>query len=140
MFSEFLSQNIIWVVAFVIIANLLILSLIQGTVRGASMVSALELPQLQRGDNFAIIDVSDSKEFAKAHIPESINISSRDIGTDNKKIMKLKDKTTILVCQTGSNSTKAAKTLVAAGFSDVHILRGGLTGWTKENLPTVSSN
>jgi len=53
--------------------------------------------------------------------------------------MKHKDDTTVLVCQSGSVSVKAAKTLIGLGFSDVTILNGGLMNWTKENLPTTSS-
>ena len=139
MFSEFLSQNILWVGAFVVVANLLILSFIQGTVKGANMVSALELPSLQRGNSSIIVDVSDAKEFANAHIPGAVNFSHDQLTADNKQLKKYQDKATIVVCQSGTKSAKAAKALVAQGFSDVHILRGGMMGWTKENLP-VDSN
>lgn len=139
MFSEFLSENIIWVGAFVVVANLLVLSFIQGRVKGAKTVSALELPQLQRNDGSVIIDVNEEKDFAAAHIPSSLNVSMASLNADNKALMKNKDKTVILVCQTGTKSTKAAKTLVDLGFNDLHILRGGLLSWTKENLPTSSN-
>jgi len=139
MFSEFLSQNIIWVAAFVIIANLLILSLIQGHVKGAKMVSALELPQLQRGDKWAIIDVNEVKDYALSHIPDALNFPVGTINDDNSELLKHKDKTVIVVCQTGSKSAKAAKSLLVLGFSDIHILRGGLISWTKENLPVAST-
>lgn len=139
MFSEFFSQNLLWFAALVVIANLLILSFIQGRVKGANMVSALELPQLQRDGNSVIIDVNESSDFARSHIPDAINYPLNDITAENKKLHKHKSKTTIIVCQAGSKSVKAAKLLIALGFEDVHILRGGLISWTKENLPVTSS-
>jgi rhodanese-related sulfurtransferase len=137
MLSEFISQNIIWVAIFVLILVLLINSLLQSSVKGASFVSALELPQLQRNGDAQILDVSGTKDFSRAHIPSSVNLDIGDIVKDNKKLKKMRDKTCIVVCQTGSQSTKAARALVDLGFEKVHILRGGLMSWTKENLPTT---
>lgn len=139
MFSEFVSQNLIWFAALVLIANLIILSYIQGRVKGAGSVSALELPQLQRGGKSVIIDVNDSKDFAISHIPNALNFPLDSIGDDNKALLKHKKKTVIIACQTGGKSNKAAKSLINMGFEDVHVLRGGLVSWTKENLPVTAS-
>ena len=139
MFSEFFSQNLLWFAALIIIANLLVLSFIQSRVKGANMVSALELPQLQRSGKSVIIDVNESKDFAISHIPDAINFPLDSINANNPSLLKHKGKTVIIVCQAGSKSTKAAKSLVYLGFEDVHILRGGLISWTKENLPVTAS-
>ncbi len=139
MFAEFLSQNLLWVAAFVVVANLLVLSLFQANVRGAQMVSALQLPQLQRNGKAAIIDVNDSKLYSHSHIPDSINIPLASVNADNSELLALKDKTVILVCNTGTKSTKAARNLVSLGFEDIHILKGGMQNWTKENLPVSAS-
>lgn len=139
MFSEFISQNLIWFAALVLIANLLILSFFQGRVKGASIVSALELPQLQRGGKSVIFDVNENKDFAISHIPDAVNFPLDTINADNAGLLKHKNKTVIVTCQTGGKSTKAAKSLIALGFENVHILRGGLMSWTKENLPVTAS-
>jgi len=139
MFTEFISQNLLWVGAFVIVANLLLLSVLQSSVKGVGTISALQLPKLQRGGKSVIIDVNDENHFKLAHIPDSVNYPLNSINADNSKLTKLKNKTAILVCQTGTKSNKAAKRLVGLGFSDLHVLRGGLTGWTKENLPISTS-
>jgi len=139
MFAEFLSQNLLWVAAFVVVANLLVISMLQANVKGAHSVSALELPQLQRDGKAVIIDVNDTAQFAQSHIPDAENFLLNDINANNKALLKYKDKTTIVVCQTGGRSTKAAKALLALGFTDVHMLRGGMTSWTKENLPVTAA-
>lgn len=139
MFTEFLTENILWVGAFLVVANLLVFSFLQSNVKGVGNVSALELPQLQRGGNFAIIDVNDNGAFKSCHIPDALNFPLEGINADNAALKKLKGKTLIIVCQTGNRSNKAAKLLLGLGFEDLHVLRGGLTGWTKENLPVTAS-
>jgi rhodanese-related sulfurtransferase len=139
MFLEFLNQNIWAVVAFAIVFNLLLMSIMQGHVQGANMVSALEMPQLQRSGKSVVLDVNTSANFAAQHIPNASTIPWEDISAENKELLKHKKSTTIVVCQSGSRSAKAAKKLVALGFDNVNILRGGLMGWTKENLPVASS-
>ena len=138
MFSEFLSQNLIWVAAFVIVANLWIWSFLQGSVKGVGSVSALSLPALQRGGKSVIIDVNTPESFAKGHIPDAINVPVADINADNKALMKHRDSTVIIVCQSGNQSSKAARSLLSLGFEKLHILNGGLVSWNKENLPLES--
>jgi len=139
MFVEFFNQNIWLFVALIVILNLLILSLFQGRVKGVNTISALEMPQLQRNDNCTILDVNTSNDFATSHIPNAVNFQLDDLNASNKALLKHKNDTTVLVCQSGTRSTKAAKKLVELGFSDVTILRGGLLSWSKENLPVTSS-
>ena len=137
--TTYMFQNIWAVVAFAIVFNLLLMSIMQGQVRGANMVSALEMPQLQRNGKFVVLDVNTVANFAAQHIPNASNIPLEDINAENKELLKHKKSTTIIVCQSGTRSAKAAKKLIALEFENVNILRGGLMGWTKENLPVTSS-
>jgi len=95
---------------------------------------------LQRQGKSVIIDVNKSPDFADGHIPNSINIPLEDLRSDDKSLVKHKDRTAIIVCQTGARSRKAAKQLIDFGFSNVNVLRGGLISWTKENLPISRNN
>ena len=135
MFTEFVNQNLIWFGALSLVSTLLILSYLQGKVAGARMISALEMPTLQRKGKSVLIDVNKAEHFTAGHIPNSINIPLEELDTDDKDLLKHKDKTTIVICQTGTRSAKAAKILAASGFTNINILQGGLISWTKENLP-----
>lgn len=139
MFAEFFNQNIWLFVGLIVVFNLLILSIFQGQVKGAKTISALEMPRLQRNDNCVVIDVNPSKDFSVSHIPNSINIQVDDLNAENQSLIKHKDDSVVLVCQSGSHSVKAAKKLIELDFGDVTILKGGLMAWTKENLPTTKS-
>lgn len=138
MFIEFVNENIWLFLALAVVANLLVWSIMQSNVAGANMVSALEMPSLQRKGKFVLLDVNKSEAFNMAHIPDAINMPLESFDTKHKNIAKHKDNAVILSCQNGSRSIKAAKLLIKAGFSNVNILRGGLISWTKENLPTTS--
>ena len=138
MFVDFINQNIFWFIAWAISFNLVVMSFLRGGVAGANQVSPLEMPALQRGGKYIVIDVDKPDVFANSHIPKAVNIPLEDINDGHKELLKSKDKTVILTCQTGGRSQSAAKKLVGLGFSNVNILRGGLMAWTKENLPTSS--
>ena len=139
MFSEFLTLNLWWFVALVAVLNLLLFSFLQSSVRGATAVSVLEMPGLQRNGKHVIYDLNSAKQYNTAHIAGAVHLDKKDINANNKSLLKHKDHTVVLVCQSGSESIKAAKTLVGMGFSKVHTLRGGLLAWQKENLPLVAS-
>lgn len=135
MFIEFVNENLWWFVALAIVFNLLLLSVLQNSVRGANSVSALEMPALQRKGKSVVLDVNNAEHFSASHIPKSVNFPLDTLNVENKALLKHKESTVIVTCQTGSRSAKAAKLLIALGFTNVNILSGGLVAWSKENLP-----
>lgn len=134
MILEFVSQNLLLFGALATIVVLLLLQPVIQSAMGIKQVAALHLPQLQREDHL-IIDVSDPKEYERAHLPDSKNIPLQKLLENNDKMEKHRDKNIILTCQTGSRSATAARHLKKSGFENVFVLNGGLTGWQKENLP-----
>ena len=42
-----------------------------------------------------------------------------------------KDKTIVLVCRSGMRASRAQKLLEQEGFTDLRVLRGGVTFWEK---------
>lgn len=138
MFIEFVNENLWLFLALAVVFNLLVWTSLKNVVSGANMVSALEMPALQRKGKSVIIDVNKEEHFKSSHIPKSLNFALEDLNNDNKDLLKHKDSTVIISCQTGSRSIKAAKELLNLGFSNVHVLRGGLMSWSKENLPLTS--
>ena len=138
MFIEFVNENLWWFVALAIIFNLLLMSVLRGSVPGAHNVSALEMPALQRKGKSVIIDVNKAEHYQTSHIPNAVNFDLETLNVDYKNLLKHKDSTVIISCQTGARSAKAAKQLLTLGFSNVNILNGGLVAWSKENLPLTS--
>lgn len=138
MFIEFVNENLWLFLILAVIFNLLVWTTLKNAVNGANTVSPLEMPALQRKGKSVILDVNKEEHFNASHIPKSLNIPLESLNGDNKELLKHKDSTVIISCQNGSRSTKAAKELESLGFSNVHVLRGGLMSWSKENLPLTS--
>jgi len=74
-----------------------------------------------------VIDVRDSGQFAKEHIPGAVNIEWRKVFAERAKLPR--DKTIVLYCNTGSFSAQSAMALRMAGIENVRILHGGFTEW-----------
>lgn len=138
MFIEFVNENIWLFLTLAIIFNLLIWVSLKHSIGGANSVSPLQMPALQRKGKSIIIDVNKEDYYNASHIPKSLNFPLENLTSDNKALLKHRDNTVIITCQTGSRSSAASKKLLALGFSDVHVLRGGLMSWSKENLPLTS--
>lgn len=139
MFTEFVDQNIWWFVSLIVLMNLILFSFLMGTVKGATQVTPMALPAVQRNGKSLIIDLNTPAVFAQGHIAGAENMTLDQLSADNKKLAKYKNHPVIVTCQSGGGTTiKAAKTLVENGFSNVYFLKGGLMAWQKDNLPLVA--
>ena len=97
--------------------------------------SPLQLTQMINRSKTTIVDVRSSEEFAAGHLRDAKHIPLADLGTRLGELDKSKNRTVVMVCQTGARSDKAARQLQAAGFEDVHSLEGGLAAWKAAGLP-----
>ena len=97
--------------------------------------SPLQLTQMINRGKTTIVDVRSSEEFAAGHLRDAKHIPLADLGARVGELDKSKNRTVVMVCQTGARSDKAARQLQAAGFEDVHSLEGGLAAWKAAGLP-----
>ncbi|MCB0523918.1 MAG: rhodanese-like domain-containing protein [Saprospiraceae bacterium] len=99
-------------------------------------VSVHELADKQ--SNALFLDSREPKEFAVSHIKGAVNV-----GYDHFDIAQLpktnKTQKIVVYCSVGYRSEKVAEKLLAAGYSNVSNLYGGLFEWVNEGLPIVDS-
>ena len=104
----------------------------------AGSMSAQDLKALLDSQTlYAVIDVRDWGEFSLGQIPGT-NCIPR--GSLEKYISVLVPKTdihTVLYCDTGQRSTRAALSLETLGYTHVSVLDGGLTAWTVAGYETI---
>lgn len=104
----------------------------------ASTISAQALKTLMDSDAlYAVIDVRDWGEFSLGQIPGT-NCIPR--GSLEKYISVLVPKTdiqTVLYCDTGQRSSRAAASLETLGYTNVVVLDGGLNSWTAAGYATL---
>jgi len=74
-----------------------------------------------------LIDVREPHEFADGHVPGAVNIPLGGLKAATANMDPARE--TLLICRSGSRSLNAARTLIKAGFKDVHNVRGGTQAW-----------
>ena len=97
--------------------------------------SVLEVTQLINRGKSAIVDVRSAAEFAGGHLPGAKNIPLDELASRIAELDKMKSKSIVVVCQSGTRSARAASVLGKAGFEDVINLDGGLAAWKTQGLP-----
>lgn len=76
-----------------------------------------------------VLDVRTPGEFESAHIAGAYNVPLDLLREHRDEIIKHLDEDVVLVCRSGQRATQAEETLRTAGFTNVHILDGGITAW-----------
>lgn len=93
----------------------------------------------QRGEveDLQILDVRTPEEVAEGTIPGALNIPHDRVEAGDTEGLDL-DRPIAAICRSGSRATSAGEALVAAGASDVRVVRpGGVGTWQEAGYPTV---
>lgn len=131
---EFLQQNWYWAALAAASGSWLLVDLIRN--RGdKSQLSPVEATLLINREDALVIDVRESAEFAKGHIPNARHIPLGDLARRASELEKFRDRPIILCCASGNRSSSGAATLKKAGFEKLFNLRGGLFEWEKAGQP-----
>ena len=85
-------------------------------------------------DQAVLIDIRESDEFAREHIPGAHHLPLS--GFDAADFPGARDKTAIFHCASGSRTAEAAPRILASGFAAVRQLDGGLAGWKAAGMTT----
>ena len=84
-----------------------------------------------------MLDVRSTNEYVgeHGHIAGSLNLPLEELETRLDTLRGLSDKPIAIVCHTHRRSQKAARLLARQGFSDVHVVRGGMMAWHAAGEP-----
>ena len=133
--SQFIVQNALLIIIAVIAAVSLAMPLIN-TRRFGPMVSSEQAVSLINKQNALVVDVRAQKDFKRVRIANSVNIPANEI--QNRLGELSKDRTIIVVDNSGNMSAAASKLLRGVGFTKVYVLDIGLVGWMRDKLPLES--
>ena len=133
--SQFIVQNALLIIIAVIAAVSLAMPLIN-TRRFGPMVSSEQAVSLINKQNALVVDVRAQKDFKRVRIANSVNIPANEI--QNRLGELSKDRTIIVVDNSGNRSAAASKLLRGVGFTKVYVLDSGLVGWMRDKLPLES--
>ena len=133
--SQFIVQNALLIIIAVIAAVSLAMPLIN-TRRFGPMVSSEQAVSLINKQNALVVYVQAQKDYKRVRIANSVNIPANEI--QNRLGELSKDRTIIVVDNSGNMSAAASKLLRGVGFTKVYVLDSGLVGWMRDKLPLES--
>lgn len=96
-------------------------------------ISAAEAKEMIKKGNVQLIDVRTPSEVSAGYIKGTkifADITSSNFNSVTGKLDKTK--TYIIYCKSGARSSRAAGELIAAGFTNILNLTGGISSWDGE--------
>lgn len=126
--------------ALALLAVVAFLPRLIGALRRGAMIDTEAFRRLRETDkDLLVLDVRTAGDFVgeQGHIDGAVNVPVEEL---QQRMAELGDRLecpVAVVCRTDRRSAKAALLLAEQGFADVHVVRGGMTGWLKAGLPVV---
>ncbi len=117
--------------ALALLAAVSFLPRLIGRLRPGPKMEVSELRQ-QAGD-VLILDVRSEKEFVGklGHIHGALNIPVEELVQRVAELDAYRERPIAIVCRTDVRSAKAALLLTKRGFSELHVVRDGMTAWNE---------
>jgi rhodanese-related sulfurtransferase len=81
-----------------------------------------------------VVDVRETVEWRRGHIPGALHIPVHAIGRRGPAELDA-GRAVVLMCASGHRSTLAAGTLTKLGFAEVYDVHGGMIAWRRKGLP-----
>ncbi len=96
--------------------------------------------QLDAGEDVLLLDVRPAADFTgeQGHIAGALSLPLEVLSAQLAEPAELADhkqRPIRLVCRTDRRSAQAARLLAEAGYSDVRVIRGGMTAWQAKGWP-----
>ena len=134
---DFVQQNLMWIMLAAISGGMLLLQTMRG---GGNNISVADATLKLNREDALIIDVRETHEWDRGHIPNARHIALGQLGKRMQEIEKFKSRPVIVVCASGNRSSSACGTLKRAGFEQVFNLSGGIGAWSEANLPVTTKH
>ncbi len=99
-------------------------------------ITAKELAERVKTNNFKLLDVREPHELEISALPNAINIPLGQLAGRLAELDSAEDM--VVFCKGGTRSMRAIELLSSAGFKKLKNLKGGINSWAKEvdtNLP-----
>ncbi|PKO44443.1 MAG: sulfurtransferase [Betaproteobacteria bacterium HGW-Betaproteobacteria-3] len=98
-------------------------------------LSAAGAVQLINREKAVVIDINEPAEFAAGHVVGARNVPLGQLEQQLPNTVKNKALPLVIVCATGSRSSRALAVAKKLGYEQAQVLGGGLTAWKEASLP-----
>ncbi len=131
---EFAGNHLLLVAAFVILATLLIASFVRDAA-GGRRLGPREAVRLINDRDARVVDLREKKDWDRGHIVDALHLPYAKLKSGAEGALPDKSQPLLLCCNSGTIASKAQAELTAAGYADVHVLKGGIMAWQADSLP-----
>jgi rhodanese-related sulfurtransferase len=130
-----------WIRAAVLLSAFLAISSAPAAEPAPNLIEPASLRQmLQRGEDFALINVMSRLECMDHGIPGSLCVSGEEFPGKALKLFPDKNRPLVFYDESnhGAGSQEAATIAMQKGYERVSVLRGGIAAWKEAGFDTVS--
>lgn len=137
---QFISNHWILSTGFFIVNLLLIQDIFEALTRKYKVASPAVAVALLNEEDSIVIDVRDLDKYVQGHIEGAEHVAYSRLKDKIYEFEDRKNSPVLVYCQQGTVSKEACKQLIAAGFTRVYSLEGGIITWQDQKLPLVKRN
>ncbi|WP_454689152.1 rhodanese-like domain-containing protein [Achromobacter aloeverae] len=87
---------------------------------------------LHDGGEIALLDVREHGRFGEAHLFYAANTPYSRLEFEVRRLVPRMSARVVVYGEDSEDAAKAARALAALGYSDVHVLEGGVTAWKEQ--------
>ena len=135
-FFVFISDNFL---AVLVLLSLITIFIIYEKRIGGVKVDTSEMTRLiNKGDPY-VYDLRSAAEYGTGSVAGALNLQPSNLVKQDALFKASEEDCIILICKTGTTSSKSAGELKKQGFTNVNVLSGGMTNWTQSGMPLVKN-
>ena len=98
------------------------------------------LERLKQAQRPLLLDVRTAGEFKHGHIPGAVNVDIRQLQRALPRLSDYRHNEVIVYCETGARARSAIPVLKDAGFTQLLLADGDMSGWRRSRLPAERGN
>tara|TARA_B100000214_G_scaffold227944_1_gene166118 strand:+ start:465 stop:884 length:420 start_codon:yes stop_codon:yes gene_type:complete len=135
-FFAFIGDNFL---AVLVLLSLISILVIYERKKGGVKLDTSDITRLINKNNPFVYDLRSSAEYSAGSIAGAINLQASNLIKGDSLFKANEEDCIILLCKTGTSSSKAAGDLKKQGFTNVNVLSGGMMNWTQSGMPLVKN-
>tara|TARA_B110001454_G_scaffold137082_1_gene127364 strand:+ start:5117 stop:5545 length:429 start_codon:yes stop_codon:yes gene_type:complete len=136
---EFISDHLILTSGLILSLLLLIFNELKVKQQNIANIDPFKAVNLMNA-GAKVIDIRSPEVYKAGHIVNSKNMSLDQLNGNQKKLNKIKNRSTIIICDNGVASSKAVNSLRTSGQDNIYGISGGIAGWTEANMPLITKH
>jgi len=135
-FFAFIGDNFL---AVLVLLSLISILVIYERKKGGVKLDTSDITRLINKNNPFVYDLRSSAEYSAGSIAGAVNLQASNLIKGDSLFKANEEDCIILICKTGTISSKAAGELKKQGFTNVNVLSGGMMNWTQSGMPLVKN-